>query len=184
MPLEIPGDVKQAVGQAQAQFKATGLSFRWVHPNAMHLTLKFLGDVLQSDVDGIVRVMEQCTAGFAPMSFSAKGFGAFPNFSKARVLWTGLTGDTASLGRMAATLAEGLESLGFEAEKKRFSAHITLGRAKGNISPQALLQAVDQAGSFETKTFTVDRITLFKSDLRPTGAVYSALAHASLGQDA
>ncbi|MBI9075391.1 MAG: RNA 2',3'-cyclic phosphodiesterase [Desulfatibacillum sp.] len=179
--LEIPGEVKQAVCEVQARFKGTGFPFRWVNPKAMHLTLRFLGDVLQSDIDGIVRVMEQCAAGFTPMTFSAKGFGAFPSFSKARVFWTGLAGDTANLGKMASCLASGLEPLGFEDEKKRFSAHITLGRAKGTINPQALLQAVDQVGIFETQTFTVDCITLFKSDLRPAGAVYTALARASFG---
>lgn len=181
--VEIPEEVKQAVSRAQGGFKASGLPFRWVNPKGMHLTLKFLGGVLQSDIDGVVQVMKECTAGFAPMTFIAKGFGAFPNFSKARVFWTGLTGDAAGLGRLASCLEQGLEPLGFEAENKRFSAHITLGRARGRIDPKALLQAVEKAGSFETQKFTVDRITLFKSDLRPTGAVYTALAHAPFGRN-
>ncbi len=180
--IELPEDVKAAIAAAQRGFIESNLPFKWVKPKSMHLTLKFLGNVFESNIDEIHKVMAQCTAGFSPMAFSAHGFGVFPGFKKPRVLWTGMRGDTRGLVRLASDLEQGLEGLGFPREKRRYSAHITLGRAKGRVNAASVMSAIEKAGEFSTPEFQASCVNLYKSDLTPSGAVYTKMAQAILGE--
>lgn len=178
--IELPEDVKSAIAQAQKQFARADMAFKWVKPLSIHLTLKFLGNIFESDINGICEAIKQCVAKFSPMTFSAKGFGVFPGFKKPRVLWVGMAGDIGPLKKLCATIDQELEPLGFDSEKRPFSAHITLGRARGKVAPNSLIRVIEEAGEFTFPDFKVDQIALFKSDLKPSGAVYTKLASAFL----
>ena len=174
--IELPENIKSVIVRTQKQFARASLPFKWVKPLSIHLTLKFLGDISESDINGICEAIKQCAANFSPMTFSAKGFGVFPGFKKPRVLWVGMAGDIGPLKKLCASLDQRLEPLGFDREKRPFSAHITLGRARGGAAPNSLIRMIEEVGEFTSPDFKVDQIALFKSDLKPSGAVYTKLA--------
>jgi 2'-5' RNA ligase len=165
----------------QEKLKRFGMPVRWVRPGSIHLTLKFLGDIDQNTVGPISRALSAAVAGWRPLTLGVGGVGVFPGIKRPRVIWAGLREDTPGLLRLQASVEAGLETVGFAREQRPFKAHLTLGRVKGRIAPAQLLEAVEAFSDFRTGQFEVDGVTLFKSDLKPTGAVYTRLAHFDLG---
>ncbi len=160
---------------------------RWVEPANIHLTLKFLGDTPAARIPEIAAALEQVAAGATPFAFELAGLGCFPNTARPNVVWVGVQD---AGGRLAA-LQEGvdatLERLGFAREGRGFSPHLTLGRVRREGRP-ADIAAVGQAvEKRREKVKSVGRqevaaVTLFQSDLRPDGPIYTALAEATLGR--
>lgn len=170
---ELPENIIIGLKQIQCSLKQTGMALRWVQPKNMHLTLKFLGTVSAERCKEIEAVIAEATDGFNPLNLRVKGIGVFPNIKKARVLWAGLSGETAALLNFQQNLDTCLAQKGICTEKKPFKAHLTLGRIKRKIDPNQLLNALGAFSDFETERFRTHRIVLFESDLRPTGAVYT-----------
>jgi 2'-5' RNA ligase len=139
------------------------------------LTLKFFGDIYERDLVDIGGAVEGRAAAEAPVHLRAGGVGAFPNPDRARVLWIGLDGDLARLSRLQRDLDEAFEGLGYPREKRSFKPHLTLGRARGEriLGVQEVLRKgeTQQAGSFEA-----GGLILFRSELKPGGAVYTKMA--------
>lgn len=178
--IELPQHITAALGNIQETLKSSKLNIRWVRPENIHLTLKFLGDILPEAVDPISRALSESVRGYDPISLSAKGSGAFPGIKNPRVIWVGLSGQVPRLKTLQQTLAENLAALGFEKEKRAFKGHLTLGRIKGSVDPVKLNAALNEVMDFETEPFLADRIILFQSDLKPTGPVYTKIASAAL----
>jgi 2'-5' RNA ligase len=139
------------------------------------LTLKFLGNTDAADIDKIVAAMVLATKDCAVVSLAAKRIGVFPDVRRPRVIWAGLSGQLEILQDIQRTLDGHLADLGFPKETRGFKAHLTLGRVKGKIARNHLKDAIDKLNEFESKSFDVNRIILFKSELRPSGAVYTQL---------
>ena len=114
-------------------------------------------------------------AGFSPISFRIQGLGVFPGISRPRVLWAGLTGETDRIAECQQRLDTHLAASGLPKEKRPFRGHLTLGRVKGRIPADRLLQAIKRLSTCESEPVAVDRIVLFQSELKPTGAVYTSL---------
>jgi 2'-5' RNA ligase len=106
-------------------------------------------------------------------SLAAKGIGVFPDIRRPRVIWAGLSGQLEILQDIQRTLDGHLAGLGFAKETRGFKAHLTLGRVKGKIACDRLQATIVKLKEFESKSFVVNRIILFKSELRPSGAVYT-----------
>ena len=144
----------------------------------MHLTLKFFGDILPGDVDRILETVGKHTRDTAPLELTLGPPGGFPNLKRPRVLWLGLGGDTDRLAALQASIDKDLEKeCSFPIEKRAFTAHLTLGRARsraGVISGTDNLREI--AGDLSTHRFTAKELSLFKSDLTPAGPVYTKLA--------
>jgi 2'-5' RNA ligase len=109
------------------------------------------------------------------LNLNIKGIGVFPSIKNARVVWAGLGGETTALLNFQRHLDVHLAEKGFRKEKRSFKAHLTLGRMNRKIDPARLLNAMSMLGEFEPESFSTHRIVLFKSDLKPTGAVYTPL---------
>lgn len=180
---ELPAEVKKAAAAAADYLGRKGLRLRWVRPENMHLTLRFLGDTDRSLVTEVSAAMREAVKGQAPIELSAGGLGAFPNPNNARVVWMGLSGETARLSALAAALEKNLADLGFTPEPRPFAAHLTLGRSRERVDGKQLVRAMEQysAAKREPAAFTLGRLVLFQSDLRPQGPLYTALAEAVLG---
>lgn len=148
---------------------------RWVRPEAMHLTLKFLGDVKSDSVPPILEAMRSVAGRTPPMALHTTDLGA-PNPDRARVIWLEVGGETALLGRLRDDLEDAIFRIGFKKEERRFHPHLTLARArKGAVRlPPGL------AGAVLPARLGVDRIVLYSSNLKPKGAIYKALGHARL----
>ena len=176
--IEIPGNIVSKIRELQEGVKVYGLKIRWVRPENIHLTLKFLGDVEAIKISEIAGVISKSVKGHTPISLKAKGIGVFPSIKRPRVLWVGLTGQLESLVQLQKTLDENLEVFGFVREKRPFKGHLTMGRIKDKIDVKKFGDALMAFRSFESEIFNADHIVLYKSELKPSGAVYTELASA------
>lgn len=179
--VEIPENVISSIRDIQQDLKAYGVDIRWIRPENIHLTLKFLGDVQAADIENISGVMSGTAEGVSSISLQAKGIGVFPGVKRPRILWVGLTGQLELLSRLQKSLDANLKGIGFPTEKRPFKGHLTIGRIKTEINSKIFVDALTAFRSFESETFVADRIVLFKSELKPSGAVYTNLASATLG---
>jgi 2'-5' RNA ligase len=178
---DVPPSVAAALGSLQEGLKRHRLPVRWVRPANIHLTLKFLGDIRSEDVGRVTEAVTAATAAAAPLALGIRGLGVFPGIKNPRIVWGGLRGDTAALIGLQAAIDSRFEAVGFAREKRPFKAHLTLGRFNGHVDAGRLADVVLAFGDFMSDPFTVGAVTLFKSDLRPSGAVYSPLARIPLG---
>ncbi|MCF8095749.1 MAG: RNA 2',3'-cyclic phosphodiesterase [Desulfobacteraceae bacterium] len=172
----LPENVTAALGRLQGQLKEFGIKMKYTDPQNIHLTLKFLGDIRAEDVETVSEQLDRVAAGFSPLGLFAKGMGVFPGIRRARVMWTGVAGQTEILGRLNQEVEEAMADLGFEQEKKRFSGHLTLGRFKGGSDPGMVADAIGKFGEFASDSFTADSLHLFESTLTPDGPIYEILS--------
>ncbi len=175
-------EVVQALAEAQGQLKRrlAGMPLSWTRPEGIHLTLKFLGDTEPKRVEAITAALRQAAAPHAPFTVTVGGFGCFPNPRRANVLWVGIADPEGRLGRLAASVDRATAALGWEPERRPFTAHLTLARVKreaaaeqqralGEMLPAISLPAV-------MGTVAIDRIHLIRSELNPQGSIYTPLS--------
>jgi 2'-5' RNA ligase len=185
--ITLPNDVKEALQRVADEQRARTpeRSIRWSRVSGIHLTLKFLGDVAESDLPAIKAALAQCCVDHVPFVFSVGGMGCFPNTKRPRVLWVGVTEETGRLAALQRDVERHLEGLGFAREQRAFHPHLTLGRTRQGAKPseQARIgEVVDSSEVGELGQVRVDEIHLMRSDLRPDGAVYTSLQRISLGR--
>lgn len=171
----LPDAVTVFLLQLQARLQLPGRTIRWVAAKNIHLTLKFLGDIDPSQVPAIAAQMDAAAGATAAFSLTAKGLGVFPNLRHARVLWVGLAGERGRLEAIQATLESGLESVGFKREARGFAAHLTIGRIRRHVDAQTIGALVDPLTDEASDGFRVEKLVLFKSILRSSGAEYTQL---------
>lgn len=181
--IRLPESVLHAIGKVQDRLRKSGFRIRWVRKDGMHLTLKFLGDIDKSAIDGIRSAMDESAKGVLGFTLQGKGIGVFPDFRRPRVIWIGLSGDTEALSTLHGQLGTHLDALGFPKERRRFKGHLTLGRAKGRLDKDRLRKALEKLETFETDAFPVQSVILYQSTLRPQGAIYTKLAEVHLRSD-
>ena len=175
--IELPDEIRHALAEVQKHLRRDVAGVRWVEPGSIHLTLKFLGDIPAEQIQPIVAAAMGAVQDEPPVSLGVSGLGAFPNPRRPRVIWVGLEGDVARLGRLQTRLEEALEPLGFPREERAFRPHLTVGRVKDPRRPPDLTRALADATVPRCNSFDVREILLYKSDLRPTGAIYTKLQH-------
>jgi 2'-5' RNA ligase len=158
-------------------------SLRWVRPEGIHLTLKFLGEVgrhLLSDLDA---AMTDAGGGRAPFELRLSGLGSFGGRRGARVLWAGIDGDLQALSALQTDLDASLSELGFAREQRPFSPHLTLARVP-DMAPSdvgaRIVTALRTATLPVLPPFEVTQISLIRSQLGPGGARYTPLLHVPL----
>lgn len=181
--VEIPLDVRQAVCNATSDLqKRIGSLVRWVPMENMHLTLKFLGDISPSNVDMFSQMLHAETDLLNCFDLRLSGLGSFPTLKRPRVIYIGIQAPVA-----LETLQRGIESasrrLGYESEERGFSPHLTIGRVKQNVTAteqQTIRRALEGSKIDSLGTARVDSVHLYKSDLKPSGSVYTRLYSAPL----
>jgi RNA 2',3'-cyclic 3'-phosphodiesterase len=183
--IELDEPLRSAIGRVQGKFKrlAPPGSVKWVAPEGIHLTLKFLGDTLQSRIPDIDAALRTACADFAPFEFSVEGRGCFPNFRRPRVVWVAVRDKGQVLGRLQMAVEKHVAPLGWPTEERGFSPHLTLGRvAKGANSAEeaAIGQMVEKSVVEQIGSQRVLAVNLIRSDLRPSGAIYTTLVSVPL----
>ena len=156
---------------------------RWVDPEGIHLTLKFLGDIEPALVEDVLRAMEQAASGTLPFQVHLNGLGVFPNLRRPRVLWAGVGGDMDALGALQEKVEAAMEGLAFPRERRAFNPHLTLGRVRDTISAVARQRVgglVSQGSLDGADPWPVNAVHLMRSNLTPDGAVYTSLGSVSL----
>jgi RNA 2',3'-cyclic 3'-phosphodiesterase len=176
---ELPENIKAALLQVQDRLRPLGHGVSWARIDGIHLTLKFLGDVEESRIDAVAAAVERVCGGEAPLPMSLAGAGAFPNLKRPRVYWVGISEPSGRLLSFQQKIDEALTKLDFPKETRPFSPHLTLGRVKFPDQPEKIAQAIE-AYHPAALPFTVDEIVVMKSDLKPSGAVYTPLRRIAL----
>ena len=159
-------------------------SVRWVRPEGVHLTLKFLGDTPAGEVDEVKAALAIAASQIEPFTFYVGGLGCFPNSRRPRVVWVGIQEPTGRLARLREAIEDQVAPLGFPTERRSFHPHLTLGRVQGYANKSEVREIGEVVAT--TITGTVDEVAVasvcyIKSDLKPTGAVYTRLSEAALG---
>ena len=152
-----------------------------MRPENIHLTLKFLGNIDAARTDAIAEAMMQAAKSSTAIALVPSGMGVFPHARRPRVIWIGLGGQLDLLKSLHQALDTHLANLGFPTDSRPFKGHLTLGRVKGKIAANRLRAAFDTLDKFESEGFEVNRIILFKSELRSSGAVYTQVRQVPLG---
>ena len=172
---KLPKNIISSIRKIQEDIKSYAFKVRWVNPENIHLTLKFLGNISATDIEKVSESIINTVNGHAPISLTVKGAGVFPCIKRPHVIWVGITGEIEKLTSIQKDIEENLEKLGFPREKRPFKGHLTLGRIKGKIDPKKLWDAMKKFERFESELFIADKVFLFKSDLNSTGSVYTEL---------
>jgi 2'-5' RNA ligase len=178
--IEVPDEVKAVLVETQQRLRQSGVEASWPRPEAMHLTLKFLGEVAEEQVQPILAALLQAAQGSGPLTLQAVGVGTFPNARNARVVWVGLSGDVEALNRLQAAIEDSLVRLGMARDDRTFTPHLTLGRIKAIRSRDRWVQALDEHKTLALPPFTVTAVHLMKSELKRTGAEYTELGRVEL----
>jgi len=177
--IELPDELKLELDQLETRLKSVQQSWvKWVDPDSIHLTLKFLGNIALDRTGEITRAMEEAAQGISPFQLQVSGLGVFPNLRRVQVAWVGMSGEIDKLGQLQQRIESNMANLGFAPESRRFTPHLTIARLRN----QASLNERQRFGKliadtqFITATIEVDAISLMKSQLTREGAIYSRIS--------
>lgn len=181
--IELPKHIKDALGSLQQELKACGADVKWVDPDNIHLTLKFLGEINEDKLAKVIRILFDIAEDNHAYSVRLASLGALPKPNFPRVICVGIDKGQIETKKVAKGIEEKLEKIGIPRENRAFVSHITIGRMKSPSNRERLVQELQKkTGYFKGRNmeFMVERITLFKSTLSPKGPIYETLEAASL----
>lgn len=182
--IDLPAPIKEALGRLQAELALSPEIIRWVRPENLHLTLQFLGEVPEARVVAVGAALEGVAHRADPFVVSLARLGAFPSLGTPRVVWVGVERGVERVEVLARAVGRALRPLGFKPEDRPFRPHLTLGRVRLTRAREPLVRAVEQARDVAVGEVLVDRVVLFRSDLRPSGPIYAKLRECPLGTEA
>ncbi len=183
--IELEENVKGALGKIQQTLWTKGIegTVRWVRPEGMHLTLKFLGNVPSDRIRELELAVAAGSRGIEPFSIGFSGLGCFPTAARPNVIWVGVEGDTGKLATLQGGIEDHLKVLGYPPEKRKYTPHLTLGRVGRNLAPSqrrrigGVIEALTVGALGEMQ---VREVKLMGSTLSPSGATYTQLANIKL----
>lgn len=190
LAIELDEPLRRRLAQLQQDLKAqvgrqasTDVRVSWTQPASIHLTVKFLGDMVESLVDPLREAIGQITGAHQALAIPLDRLGAFPHLQQPRVLWVGppsswaQSSDGQRLAEMHRAIEVCGESLGFVSDGRPFSSHLTVARIKGGERTMGRILAAHDLmhRSLALGALSVESIVLMKSVLRPTGSVYTPL---------
>lgn len=180
--VEIPIEVRTRIDGVGDELRALGWRARWAGSSGTHLTLKFYGDTPVEQIDTLRNTLDMRVRRHRPFDLCAEGAGVFPQRGPARVLWLGISGELGALGELQRDIEIGSQELGFAVERRPFAPHLTIARFRPESlhTVSGLEAELRRIGEMAPIAFQVEWVTLFRSELRPTGAVYTPLARFSL----
>ncbi len=167
-----------ALGAVQAlQRAAPGPSkgVGWLREESMHVTLKFIGYAAEDAIPDVKAALRKAATSVPAFDAEFAGAGGFPSIGRPRVLWVGLRRGAAELQSLRDAVEGEVAPLGFPTEARAFHGHVTLGRVKDPRSAKPMGEAMRGLGDVALGSMRVQSVTLFRSELKPTGAVYTAL---------
>lgn len=178
--IEIPEETKRALAEVQARLKVSGAEASWTRPEGIHLTLKFLDEVPEERIGEIMAALMQAVEGRGRFRLTVAGTGVFPHERNPRIVWIGISGELDKLRKLQASVEAQMVRLGFQQEDRRFTPHLTLGRIKHLLLRGSWVRALEGVKDVTLSGFEVTAVRLIKSELQPTGAVYTEIGKAEL----
>ncbi len=181
--IELPQEIKDSLGKLQAELKKTAADVKWVNPDNIHLTLKFLGEADDKKVIEIENILAGVAKNYKAFYIRPCAIGAFPKIEFPKVIWIGIDKGDNETKLIAGELEEKISQLGIPKEDRPFSSHITIGRTKSFLNRDKLIRELkNMEGKIEERfqEFPITKLTLFKSTLTPKGPIYAILKETNL----
>jgi 2'-5' RNA ligase len=179
---DIPGEIRELLAATMKRLQGESINARWVKPENLHLTLKFIGEYEEEGIERLAHEIGKAAERSRPFRAALGGCGAFPSRRKARVIWVGMSGGVEEAAAVARKLDARLEKVGVKREERQFRGHLTLARLR---QPQDCTDVL--AGMFgmlvglQEMSFQVAEIALYRSILKQQGPTYVGLERVALG---
>jgi len=178
--IDIDEKNKAAIADLQRQMESkAGVKkgdVKWVGRNAMHLTLKFLGEIEDAKAAEVCEITKNVAAGHKNFELSIESVGCFGG-KNAQVVWIGAGTECDNLYELQKDLEQQLESAGWPKETREFTAHLTLCRVRDPKAGVKLAQISKEYEDFKLGIISADAVTVYKSQLTPTGPIYTAMGN-------
>ena len=181
--IELPDGIKKQLAGLQAELKKAGADAKWVNPELIHITLKFLGEIDDPALKRVFAAVNRAAGSFAAFPACLESAGAFPSLDSPRVIWAGIGTGAPQLREIYARLELELAAEGLDVEEEReFAPHATLARTRSSLNRKDLAKRLHDAAAkpIAAPDFQVNAITVFKSILSPTGPTYEPLVRSPL----
>lgn len=178
--VEIPAAVRQQLAALQHSLAPHAEGVKWVDPEKVHLTLKFLGEVDEREIYEVCKRVEEVAGAWTAFECSVARAGAFPNASRPRVIWAGVARGATELTEIREALDDALGELGYPGENRSFTPHFTIGRVRRTSPNPNLRAAIDSRAEWQAVSFRVTEILVMASDLSSDGPTYSVMGRARL----
>lgn len=178
--IKLTPEIISNISGVQEELKKSVIEVKWVKPENIHLTLKFLGHITPEELEKVKLATRETLKPFAPFEVSVSGLGAFPKIEYPRVIWVGIDKGKKELTKIASRIEENLAKIGFAKEKRGFSPHLTLGRIKSLKGGERLIETFTKLKASNLGSMRVTKISIMKSELKPLGPVYTSLEEIDL----
>jgi 2'-5' RNA ligase len=178
--IALPDAVRASLAILQRQVGESCADIKWVEPEHLHVTLKFLDEITEEQRGRVEALLRQVAGGEPAFTLAMEGAGAFPSVNAPRVLWVGLRQGRETVVRIAQAIEQECQAIGLRREERPFAAHVTLGRVRSPRRREALAQQLQQVSWQPPAPFQVAALVLYRSELSPSGPRYSVLAEVPL----
>ena len=176
----IPDSLKKSIEKIESLFKESEADVKWIKPENLHITLKFLGKVDKERLNDVIEKTRNAINGVSSIYANVESLGVFPNWRKPRVVWIGIEQGKEELKRLSNNVDEKLSLVGFEKEKREFAAHLTIGRVRSNKNIKKLIDVLQKKSKETFGEIFIDHIVLMESKLSSQGASYACIEKFSL----
>ena len=166
------------IADIQRTIISTNADVKCVEPENIHITLKFLGDISETQVEEVKKIIMETS--FNPFKIGFQGIGVFPKINRPRTIWVGIHQGMQELSEIFKKLEKQLTQIGFQADKRRFNPHLTVCRVRSGRNRAQLIDTLLELRNIQVGELHADHITLKKSVLTPRGPIYSSLAKSKL----
>ncbi len=178
--IDVPERIKRDIGEFTGILKKYDADVKWVKPENIHITLKFLGSTPDTLTGDIRESLQSIASPYDPFYINIQGAGVFPNNKYPRVLWAGIA-DSALLKELRDGIERNLSRFGFPREEREFHPHLTLGRVNGRRGMLSVINEISYFRGRQFGNFMADQVKLMKSELKPGGPEYTCLHSAPFG---
>ncbi len=176
---EVPEDVKQDIGKVIETLRGrSGSAVRWIRPEGVHVTLKFLGEVPTKKLPSVKLAIQEAVVGHSPFELEFSNIGTFGGREGLRIMWVGIAGDVLRLEALVRAVNAALAVVGFEPERRPFRPHLTLGRVRDEIPTRQRAEIEVAVGKMAVPgtSWRTTQVSLMRSRLTSAGASYEVLA--------
>jgi len=173
--IDVSGELKDKVFDAIKRLEKTGASVKWVEKDNLHITLKFLGEVQEKDINGSVKAVSSALKGFREFEMEFEGTGTFPGGADPRVVWVGAKAGAQKAKDLALIIDAALSKIGFKKEDREFRSHLTIGRVRDRKNLSSLNTELEKMKNENFGKTMIDKVNIMKSTLSPKGPAYEVI---------
>jgi len=180
--IELSEEIRKKIWAMIEELKGVSAPVKWVEQDNLHITLKFLGEVPDKEIDNLISLSTDAAEGVKPFAAEFAGVGTFPGGHHPRVIWVDTVKGREEQGDIASSLEEKLSNAGFRSEEREFKPHITVGRVREDKGLAKLLSKLEGLRGTNFGEMKIDHVNIMKSRLSPKGPTYEIIKSIRLEQ--